>query len=290
MKHAAATELSRKTVAKVMASIGVKTTVVELATSFPLDLRRSVGSIVVEYAIPDEFNGEDFMRTVRTIGLTVLAALSAVALTAASASAATWSSSAKFASWSNGGYTVSNNVWGSGAGPQTIYANSYGNFWVTSNQPSPGNTVKSYPNSSKTINRTLSSLRQVTSSVNLSVPSSGTWDAAYDIWDNNYHYETMIWMNERQAGPLGSRVTTATVGGSTWNVYNGSNGVNKTFSFVRTSGTDSGSVDVLAVLRWIEARGWFGNITLGKVQFGFEVFKTSGTETFRVNSYSVSSS
>jgi hypothetical protein len=28
----------------------------------------------------------------------------------------------------NGGYTVRNDVWGSGAGPQTIWANSYSNW------------------------------------------------------------------------------------------------------------------------------------------------------------------
>jgi hypothetical protein len=221
------------------------------------------------------------------MSLTVLAALSAVALTATSAFAATWSSSDRYASWNNGGYTVYNDVWSSSAGPQTISANSYGNWWVDSNQPNT-NGVKSYPNSSKTVGKTLSSLNHVTSSVNFSVPSSGVWDAAYDIWDNNHAYETMVWMNERGAGPLGSKVATASVGGSTWNVYNGSNGSNKVFSFVRTSGTDSGSVDILAVLKWVEAKGWFGNITLGQVQFGFEISGTSGTQTFKVNSYSVS--
>ena len=37
--------------------------------------------------------------------------------------AAAWSSSDKWATWSNGGYTIRNDVWGSGAGPQSIWAN-----------------------------------------------------------------------------------------------------------------------------------------------------------------------
>jgi hypothetical protein len=229
------------------------------------------------------------MRKSRLFGMAFLAVLATMALTATSAYAATFTSSAKFASWNNGGYTVFNNVWGSGAGPQTIFANSFGNWWVNSNQPNT-NGVKSYPNSSKSINRSLSSLRSVTSSFNFSTPSDGVWNAAYDIWDTNFAFETMLWMNERVASPLGTRQTTATVGGSTWNVYSGSNGSNKVFSFVRTSTTNAGSVDVLAVLKWIESKGWFGNITLGQVQFGFEISATNGSETYTVHSYSVSNS
>jgi hypothetical protein len=221
------------------------------------------------------------------MGLVLLATISAVALTATSAAAATWTSSDRFGNWNNGGYTVYNNVWGSGAGPQTISANSFSNWWVDTNQPNT-NGVKSYPNSSKTINVPLSSLNHVTSNVNFSTPSNGVWDAAYDIWDSNNAFETMLWLNERIAGPLGTKQTTATVGGSTWSVFSGSNGSNKVFSFVRASGTNASSVDILAVLKWIEARGWFGNITLGKVQFGFEISATNGTQRYQVNSYSVS--
>ena len=231
------------------------------------------------------------MRIFRIAGLTVLAALSAAVLTvpsAVAAPAATWSSSSPQASWSNGGYTVYNDVWGKGAGPQTIYANSGTNWWISTNQPNTGG-VKSYANSTKYVNKSLSSLHSVNSSVSFSTPSNGVWDAAYDIWDTNYANEIMLWFNERVAGPLGSKVTTASVGGSTWNVYRGSNG-HQVYSFVRTSGENSGSVDVLAVLKWIESKGWFGNITLGAVQFGFEVTSTSGTQTYKVNSYSVSSS
>jgi hypothetical protein len=60
------------------------------------------------------------------------------------------------------------------------------------------------------------------------------------------------------------------------------------FSFVRTGNTNSGTVDVLAVLNWIRARGWFGDVTLGEVQFGFEITSSSGGMDFASNSYSVS--
>ncbi len=208
--------------------------------------------------------------------------------TGMTAQAATWSSSDKWATWSNGGYTVRNDVWGGGAGPQTIWANSYSNFGVWSDQPNTGG-VKSYPHSARNVGRKLSALRSVSSNFNVSRPGSGAYETAYDIWANNNAYEVMLWMNKQGAvGPLGTKQTTATVGGHTWDVYKGSNGSNAVFSFVRTSNTNSGSVDVLAVLNWIRGRGWYGDVTLGEVQFGFEITSSSGGLNFTGNSYSVS--
>jgi hypothetical protein len=40
---------------------------------------------------------------------------------------------------------------------------------------------------------------------------------------------------------------------------------------------------------WIESRGWFGDVTLGSVQFGFEITSSSGGLNFTANNYSVSS-
>jgi hypothetical protein len=223
----------------------------------------------------------------------LLVSATAVALTATLsgiAHAAVWSSSDKWATWSNGGYTIRNDVWGSGAGPQTIWANSYSNFGVWANHPNTGG-VKSYPHSAKNVGKRLSALSRVTSNFNVSRPGSGAYETAYDIWANNNAYETMLWMNKQGAvGPLGSKQTTVSVGGHTWDVYKGSNGSNAVFSFVRTSNTNSGSVDVLAVLNWIKARGWFGDVTLGEVQFGFEITSSSGGLNFTTNTYSVSNS
>lgn len=222
---------------------------------------------------------------------TLIMLVAAVILGTGVANAAAWTSSAQFGSWSNGGYTLNNDVWGSGAGPQTIWANSFSNWGVTSDQPNTGG-VKSYPHAERDIGVALSSLHGVSSSFSVSVPGSGAFNTAYDIWANGSSYEIMLWMNKTGAvGPLGSQQTTATVGGSTWAVYSGSNGSNAVFSFVRTSNTNSGSVDILAVLKWIEARGWFGNVTLSNVQFGWEITSTGGTtRSFTTNSYSVSSS
>ena len=221
--------------------------------------------------------------------LITAAAVAVTVVTAAvPAQAAVWSSTDKFGSWSNGGYTVRNDVWGSGAGPQTIWANSFSNWGVWANHPNTGG-VKSYPHSARNVGRNLSALRSVTSNFNVTRPGSGAYATAYDIWASNNAFEIMLWMNKQGAvGPIGSRQTTATVGGHTWDVYRGSNGANAVFSFLRTSNTNSGSVDVLAVMNWIRSRGWFGDVTLGEVQFGFEITSSSGGFDFMSNSYSVS--
>ncbi|MEU8665041.1 GH12 family glycosyl hydrolase domain-containing protein [Actinoplanes philippinensis] len=208
----------------------------------------------------------------------------------APAQAAVWSSSAQWGSWSSGGYTLYNNIWGSGAGPQTIWANSTSNWGVWANHPNTGG-IKSYPNASRSVGIRLSALRSATSSFNVTVPSSGAYTTAYDIWADGTTYEIMLWMNKTGAvGPLGTFQTAVTVGGHSWNVYSGSNGANQVFSFVRTSNTSAGTVDIRAVLNWIRSRGWYGDVTLSTIQFGYEITSSSGGKDFVTNSYSASAS
>ncbi|QGG54967.1 GH12 family glycosyl hydrolase domain-containing protein [Paenibacillus sp. B01] len=219
-------------------------------------------------------------------------------LLSATAFAAVWTSSAQWGSWSNGGYTVYNNIWGSGAGTQTIWADSYSKWGVTANHPNTGG-IKSYPNSTRPINTQLAALSSLKSSFNVTVPSSGSsFVAAYDIWSGNNAHEIMLWMNKQGAvGPIAgswdsngnpvANFTNVSVGGHTWNVYKGSNGSNDVFSFVRTSNTSSGTVDVLAILNWCKSKGWMGNEIVNSVQFGYEI-TSAPNATFTTNSYSVS--
>ena len=90
--------------------------------------------------------------------------------------------------------------------------------------------------------------------------------------------------------PVADR-TTVLVGGHTWDVYFANNNV----TLVRTSNTNSGSVDILAILRWIIAnndtgRGVFtANWTLDQVQFGFNITSDVGTQAFMTNNFSITS-
>lgn len=228
------------------------------------------------------------------LGIGVFVALvvaAVVGVTAVPAHAANWSSNDRFGNWSNGGYTVYNNVWAqTGYGPQSIWANSYSNWGVWANHPNTGG-IKSYPNSTKWVGKRISALGTTKSSFNVSVPTSGVaFTSAYDIWSSDNKHEIMLWMNKYGAvGPLGSHQAKATVGGHTWNIYRGHNGGNNVYSFVRTSNTNSGTVDVRAIARWVKDRGWFGDVTLGNVQFGFEITSSSGGKNFTTNSFSVTS-
>ena len=208
---------------------------------------------------------------------------------------AAWVDSGQWASWTDNGYTLYNNIWGSGAGTQTVWARSGTNWGVVANHPrTPG--VKSYPNTGKTLNRTLSSLNSLTSSFNVSVPADGDYATAYDIWANNHAYEVMLWLNQNGAvGPIAESydangavpsVRNLTVGGHTWNVYRGSNGANAVYSFVRTD-TNAGTIDIRAVLNWLRTNGWWGDVTVGEVQFGFEITGTAGAANFTTNSFSL---
>ncbi|GGN85361.1 hypothetical protein GCM10010112_65680 [Actinoplanes lobatus] len=204
------------------------------------------------------------------------------------AQAATWNSSAQWATWSNGGYTLYNNIWGSGAGTQVIWANSYSNWGVWAAHPATGG-IKAYPNATKYLGKKVSALGTTTSSFNVTVPTSGAaFTSAYDIWSSDNAYEIMLWMNAYGAvGPLGTLQTTATVGGHTWRIYRGSNGSNAVFSFVRTSNTSSGTVDIRAIAQWLRSAGWWGDVTVGNVQFGYEITSSAGGKDFITNSFSV---
>jgi hypothetical protein len=228
----------------------------------------------------------------KTIRLFVPAAmlLALIGVLTQPARAAVWSSTDRWGTWTNGGYTLYNDVWGSGFGPQTIWANSFSNWGVWANHPNTGG-VKSYANATKSVNRRLSTLGGATSSFNVTIPNGGAYETAYDIWCDGHTYEIMLWMNKvGPVGPIGSRQTNVSVGGHSWDVYRGSNGSNQVFSFVRQGNTSSATVDIKAVLNWLKSNNWFGDVTLGDVQFGYEITSSSGGMDFRTNSFSVSAS
>jgi hypothetical protein len=45
---------------------------------------------------------------------------------------------------------------------------------------------------------------------------------------------------------------------------------------------------VLAMLNWLRTNNWWGDVTLGQFQFGYEISGTAGQSAFTTNSYSLS--
>lgn len=206
-----------------------------------------------------------------------------------------WTTCGSWDHWTSGAYEVYNDVWGSGAGPQCITAWDGSHWTVHSTQPATSG-VKTYPNSGfLNLNKKISALSTFTSSFDVSVPSSGDWEAAYDIWVPT---EIMVWMyTNGNVGPIAASwdstgkpvpsATNVTVGGHTWNVYH-QNGGSNVISFVRTTNTTKGTVDLKALLAWAMAQGWIPDGTVGAVQFGFEISGTNGAASdFTTNAFSI---
>ncbi|MBW8805300.1 MAG: hypothetical protein JF587_15845 [Catenulisporales bacterium] len=221
-----------------------------------------------------------------TVG--ALAAGAIALLAAGPAQAAAWSSSDRWASWSNGTYTIYNDGWGSHYGYQSLWVNSPSNWGVWSQQTYTGG-IESYPNVTRGVNRNINSLSYVSSSFNVSDPSAGAYETAYDIWTQDNANEIMIWTDVHNVGPLGSNVGSLSLDGRNYTVYKGWNGANNVFSFVDSSRVTSGTYNILGILKWIQnTKGWMSNETLGNVQFGWEITTENPGQNFVVNSYSVS--
>jgi len=197
-----------------------------------------------------------------------------------------------------GRYVVMNNRWGTSA-TQCIDVTSNG-FTVTQadGQTATNGAPKSYPavyygchygncSSSNDIlspnglQASDSRFSTISTSVSMSYPGSGTYDAAYDIWFNksrpstttqqNDGAELMVWLNHTGSiQPIGSKVGTANVAGATWDVWYGSVGWN-VISYVRQSPTSSISFPVSSFWNDVVSRG-YGSTSwyLTSIQAGFE--------------------
>jgi hypothetical protein len=221
------------------------------------------------------------------IGTALATAGLLVATTATPAQAQTWQSCDQWGLWETEGWTLYNNIWGSGAGSQCIWANTPTNWGVVADHPNTGG-VKSYPNLTRWYGRQISQLGTATSSFNVSVPTSGVaFASTYDIWSDDNRHEIMLWMNNYgPVGPIGGYETTVTVGGHTWDYFRGGHSGIEVYSFVRQGDTGAGTVDIAAIARWLRDTGRIPDVTIGSVQFGFEITSSAGGREFVVNSYS----
>ncbi|HEX6358383.1 GH12 family glycosyl hydrolase domain-containing protein [Actinophytocola sp.] len=208
-----------------------------------------------------------------------------------------------------GRYNVQNNLWGADTA-QCIDTTASG-FTVTQanhNKPTNG-APAAYPSvyfgchygnctggSGLPLQASTGTFTGLRSSVSMSYPSSGTWNASYDLWfdptprtdGQNTGAEIMIWLNHQGSiQPIGSRVGSATLAGATWDVWFGNVGWN-VISYVRTSATPSLDYSVNefysdAVNRGHAQRNWY----LTSIQAGFEPW--IGGAGLAVNAFSVTS-
>jgi Glycosyl hydrolase family 12 len=194
--------------------------------------------------------------------------------------------------WSTNGYYVHNNMWNPtyGFGPETLYACSYRNWYVTSSQVNHAGAVLTYPNVHKDYNNDrISSFRRIDSTFAATSPHVGIYDVAYDIWINGVGSgtEIMIWTDNYKQVPSGDKVATVTFGGRTYAVWKTRD--NGYVAFVPTRVVTSGSVDLLQMFKWLMARGWLpANSAVGQIDFGVEIVSTGGRPaTFTFTDFSI---
>ena len=130
--------------------------------------------------------------------------------------------------WSDGGYYVHNNMWNADeAGPETLLACAYDNWYVDSTQPS-STSVKTYPNVHKDINNLngnpFNDYSVIRSTFAARGPGVGIYDVAYDVWlngvgDGDGITELMVWTENVKQVPSGDKLTTYTAGGFTYDVW-----------------------------------------------------------------------
>lgn len=253
--------------------------------------------------------GKDFMSTnVHSHRMSMLrfcaiavGALALCAVTSVPANAYTWGSCSQYATYTQNGYNLYTDEWGASSG-QCVYANSSTNWWSVANYPN-GTSVQAYPDTEIGLgNVNLSSLSSVNSSFNFSVPSGASYDAAYDLWTNGNVDEVMVWEDWNNNGPIASSyscnqlgvngcpfATNVSIDGVTYDVFQGHTDHN-VVSFLRISKTTSGSVNLLDLMKWVASEGKLDSQTFSTADFGFEITKTVGSQTFTVNSYSLSHS
>lgn len=199
---------------------------------------------------------------------------------------------------------VANNMWGCGSvqpgqqgaycGSQTVTSFGPGNWSVMSDQKAGNTGVLTYPDVGQVFTRStntdppISAFSAITSSFTEAMDATARTDAeaAYDLWLDNGSAteEIMIWVDNHGQTPAGDDKGSVVIGGTAYQVWS----ADGTVSFVR-SNEQSGTVDVLAVLHWLQSKKYvISTADLGQVDFGWEICSTGGVpETFTVSSYTL---
>jgi hypothetical protein len=199
--------------------------------------------------------------------------------------------------WSTGGYYVHNNMWNAEeAGPETLRACAYDNWYVDSRQDDT-TSVKTYPNVHKDIDgqrgAPFDGYAVLGSTFAGRGPGTGIYDVAYDLWlngvgDGDGVTELMVWTENREQQPAGDEVTTYSAGTATYDVWTDDGYV----AFVSRATQYSGSVDLKAMIAWAIGQGFVPpNPTVNQIGYGIEFCSTGGSEArFTLTDFSVTTS
>lgn len=214
------------------------------------------------------------------------------AVTSSACTNPTWNSSDPQATdpiGNDGIWWIDNDAWSGSHGPQTLYVCSPSSWYAISNQTNNGGQVETYPDSEYDVGgrstpstKTIAQYTSITSTFSESFPAAGSWDAAYDLWLNNWNTEIMIWnqwTGTQLYWPSDKSVTVNLGGVPYWFQNNGGE-----FIFFRQNMVTSGSVDILAAFKYLVSKGLVKSTDIPtQLEYGVEVCATNGNEKFPMN-------
>jgi hypothetical protein len=204
-----------------------------------------------------------------------------------------------------GSYYLYDNQWncGSGSGkscgPESAYGctNSDGtvDFVVTSNQPTGNTAVLSYPAMQDNFdnNPALGSFTEISATFEETSPHVGDYEVAWDCWFNDQDNEFMVWVDNYDQTPAGTKEgTNVSLDGRTWDIYwSPSSGTGGYVAYVATTNFTSGTVNLLTLFTYATQHGWLpASSTVGQLSFGVEVCSTNDqTATWTISNYGITS-
>jgi hypothetical protein len=197
----------------------------------------------------------------------------------------------------NGIYSPDHNLWWvyndaykKTAGPQTLKICSEQSWTAVSKQHNHGGGVETYPNSGYYVGgrdangnpmstKPISSYTSITSTYSEDFPATGaSYDAAYDLYTNNWGTETMIWNEDTGAQTYwNTQGRPVTIAGVSYEFDQ----IGAELAFIRKDHNKSGSVDILAVLKWEVANGYArASDVPTQLLYGVEIVSTTGYQSF----------
>jgi len=190
---------------------------------------------------------------------------------------------------------VNNDAWSGSAGPQTIQVCDQSSWNAVSDQSDNQGQIETYPDTEYDIggrddqppSNDIAATNSITSTFSEAFPSAGDWDAAYDIWLNNWTTEIMIWNQWSGSNSYWPAQATQTLSldGVPYSFYNNGGEL----MFFRQTQVSSGSVDILAALQWLVSQGLVKSSDVPwQLEYGVEISATTGTETFPMTDLSFS--
>jgi len=268
-----------------------------------------------EYAVACQANGgstgirKSPIVPKRILALIVVPAVMLLASGPAAAQIPTnskWESSSVMAQWTSPGtnFLVRNNMWNcqhdpDPCAPETVWARSYHDWGVQTNQPAGNTAVLSYPDVQDVLTQAsgndtpLGRFTILKSTFSIRMPSGLGLDdeAAYDDWLNNWNTEVMIWVYNQGQTPAGSVVSRPVIAGQHWAFWaSGTKGNDHNiYSFVLNTNETRGSVNTLAMLDWLVKQGWVpANSGVTDNEFGMEECSSGGhTVDFAVTGFTL---